>query len=142
MPEPMSPSVSVVLLNWNGWKDTIPCVESLRQLGYANVQIVVVDNASTDESEERIRAACPDVTLLQSGANRGFAGGNNVGIRYALEHSADYVWLLNNDTLVRPNTLSALVARAESDPRIGFVGSKILYASRPDLVWYAGATLQ
>jgi GT2 family glycosyltransferase len=131
-----------VILNWNGWHDTIPCVESLRELTYPNYQIVVVDNASSDDSEARIRAACPDVTLLQSGANRGFAGGNNVGIRYALEHGADYVWLLNNDTLADPAALSALVARAESDPQIGFAGSKVLYESQPDIVWFAGGAIQ
>lgn len=137
----VSPLVYIILLNWNGSHDTIPCVESLRQMTYPNYRVVVVDNASSDDSEERIRAACPDVTVLQSGANRGFAGGNNVGIRYALDQVADYVWLLNNDTLVRPDTLTALVARAESDPQIGFVGSKILYAGQPNVVWFAGGTI-
>jgi GT2 family glycosyltransferase len=136
-----SPLVYIVVLNWNGWHDTIPCIESLRQLSYPSYHIVVVDNASSDGSEERIRAACPDITVLQSGANLGFAGGNNVGIRYALEQGADYVWLLNNDAFALPDSLSPLVQRAESDPQIGFVGSKILYASQPDVVWFAGGAI-
>lgn len=135
------PLVSVVLLNWNGWHDTLECLESLGALTYPRLSVIVVDNGSTDGSEERIRAAHPEVTLLQSGANLGFAGGNNIGIRYALDHAADYVWLLNNDTLVLPDTLTTLVARAESDLTLGFVGSKILLAGDHSRVWFGGGSL-
>jgi GT2 family glycosyltransferase len=141
MADRAQPLVAIVILNWNGWRDTLECLASLRTLAYPNYHVFVVDNASSDDSEAKIGAAFPDVTMIQSGANRGFAGGNNVGIRSALASGAEYVWLLNNDTLVRPEALSALVRRAESDPRIGFVGSKILYADQPDRIWFAGGTL-
>src|SRR5690348_2023028 len=78
-----APLVHAVILNWNGWRDTVACVASVKHSAYANLRIVVVDNASTDGSGAEIRAAHPDITLLQSGANRGYAGGNNVGIRHA-----------------------------------------------------------
>lgn len=121
----------VIVLNWNGWSDTNACLDSLARLDYPRYQVVVVDNASTDDSVERIRAAHPEVTLLQSGGNLGFAGGNNVGIRHALEQGADYVWLLNNDAVADPHALTALVELAERDPSVGAVGSRIFYMDRP-----------
>ena len=134
------PSVAIILLNWHGWRDTLACLASLEKLDYPNYQIVVVDNGSTDDSVERIHEAYPQLTLLETGKNLGFAGGNNVGIRYALERGVDYVWLLNNDTIVEANTLSALVATAEANPRIGAVGSVLYYMDRPEKVqaWGGG----
>src|SRR5664279_2479168 len=96
----------IILLNWNGWQDTIACVESCRKLSYPNFRILIVDNGSTDNSEAILRERLPDIELLQTGANLGFAGGNNVGIRHALAQGADYVWLLNNDTVVDAEALS------------------------------------
>lgn len=133
--------VYLVILNWNGWKDTIECVESCRKLSYPDVRILIVDNGSTDGSEAILRERFPDIEFIQTGANLGFAGGNNVGIRYALEQGADYVWLLNNDTVVDDEALSALLRVAESDRKVGMVGSKILYHDNPRLLWYAGAVL-
>jgi len=121
------PLVYIVLLNWNGWRDTRACLDSLEGLSYPNYRVVVVDNASTDGSEARLRESHPEVTLLQSGANLGFAGGNNVGLRYALGGGADYVWLLNNDTLVEPDALTHLLARMEEDPEVGLCGSTLVY---------------
>lgn len=120
-----SPSVFVLILNWNGWQDTVQCIESLKSLTYPNYEIVVLDNASTDDSVARIREAHPDVTLVETGANLGFAGGNNVGICYALDRGADYIWLLNNDTVVDCNALTALVENAEADSKVGVIGSVI-----------------
>src|SRR6266568_5938037 len=117
----------IIILNWHGWQCTIECVESCKKLSYLNFRILVVDNGSTDGSEAILRERFPDVELLQTGANLGFAGGNNVGIRYALEQGAEYVWLLNNDTTVDADALSALVRMAEGDTKIGMAGSKILY---------------
>lgn len=118
-----SPSVSIVVLNWNGWRDTLRCLASLDKLDYGNYKILVVDNASTDGSEARIRAARPDVELIQTGTNLGYAGGNNVGISLSLKRDADYVWILNNDTVVHPNALDAAVAVAESKRDAGIIGS-------------------
>lgn len=134
------PLVYVVLLNWNGWQDTVKCIESLKSLTYPNYEIVVLDNSSTDDSVARIREAHPDVTLIETGANLGFAGGNNVGIRYALDRGADYIWLLNNDTKVFANTLEALVTVAEDDHTIGILGSPIYEMDEPEILqtWGGG----
>lgn len=138
-PEP-KPPVACVLVNWNGWQDTIDCLAALKQCTYPHLATIVVDNGSTNGSAARIRAAYPDIPLLESKTNLGFAGGNNIGIRYALERGYRFLWLLNNDTVPAPDALSALVKKALSDERIGAVASICYYANRPDLVQvWAGA---
>lgn len=134
------PKVAVILLNWNGWRDTTACLASLKQLTYPNSTVVVVDNASTNDSVSQIRHAFPEVVLLENAYNWGFARGNNVGIRYALEQQAEYVWLLNNDTVVGPESLASMVRLAESDAAIGAVGSVVYYANEPHRVqaWGGG----
>ena len=135
-----TPSVYIILLNWHGWRDTLLCIESLQHLDFLNFKIVVVDNCSTDDSVMRIRAAWPDIELIENDSNLGFSGGCNVGMRLALARGADYVWLLNNDTTVETRTLSAMVDVAESDPRIGGVGSVLHPMDHPDQVqaWGGG----
>lgn len=134
--------VYIVLVNWNGWCDTHACLGSLSGLDYPNTRVVVVDNASKDGSEAKLRTLHPTVTLLQSGANLGFAGGNNVGLRYALARGADYVWLLNNDTLVEPDALSRLMVRmregAQQQPPVGLCGSTLIYEQQRDTVQALG----
>lgn len=134
------PQVACIIVNWNGWQDTIECLDALQHCTYQDLTVIVVDNGSTNESLTRIRAAYPDILLLESGVNLGFAGGNNIGIRYALAHGADYLWLLNNDTKASPDALSALVAKARSDSDIGAVGSVCYHAEAPSTVEaWAGA---
>jgi GT2 family glycosyltransferase len=128
------PQVWCVVLNWNGANYTIGCLAALKNCTYPNLKVTVVDNGSTDDSVSRIKVAYPDILLLQNEENLGFAGGNNVGIRYALERGADYVWLLNNDTIPAPDALSALMAKASSDDRIGAVASICYYADAPSTV--------
>jgi GT2 family glycosyltransferase len=128
------PQVWCVVLNWNGANYTIGCLTALKTCAYPNLKVMVVDNGSTDDSVSRIKVAYPDILLLQNEENLGFAGGNNVGIRYALERGADYVWLLNNDTIPAPDALSALVAKVSSDHRIGAVASICYYADAPSTV--------
>jgi len=134
------PLVYVIVLNWNGWRDTLKCLLSLETLDYPNYRVVVVDNGSTDDSADRIKKAHPDVELIGTSKNLGFAGGNNVGIRYALERGADYVWLLNNDTKVDSHALTAMVEVAERDLEIGAVGSVLYYMDEPERVqaWGGG----
>ena len=108
--------VYIVLLNWNGWQDTLECVRSLERMEYRNWHAVIVDNGSTDDSVARLKGACPDVTVVETDKNLGFAAGNNVGIRYALKNEADYVFVLNNDTTILPDTISAFVQFAEKHP--------------------------
>ena len=136
-----SPSVFIVLVNWNGLADTLECLESLQSLEYENFSIVLVDNASADNSVEAIRGKYPSVRILANPENLGFTGGNNVGIRHALENGAAYVWLLNNDTVVDRHALSRLVEAAEGDRGIGILGSKIYYSSEPNVISFAGATI-
>lgn len=121
--------VCIVVLNWNGWKDTVACVESLQSLEGCSYEILVVDNGSTDGSVAHIRKALPSVELLQSGANLGFGGGCNVGIRQALVRGAEYVWLINSDATADPGALSALLRLADQCPDVGAVGSVLYEAS-------------
>ncbi|HEV2419182.1 MAG TPA: glycosyltransferase family 2 protein [Terriglobia bacterium] len=132
--------VYVVLLNWNGWRDTITCLNSLSHLDYPVYNILVVDNGSTDDSAGRLRAVFPDISLLETGINLGFSGGCNAGIRCAFAHGAEYVWLLNNDTTVDSRALQAMIAMAESDERLGAVGSVLYWMKEPNRiqVWGGG----
>ena len=115
------PTVTVVVLNWNNLPDTIECLESLRAVTYPALRLLVVDNGSTDGSEAALRARFPGLELLQTGENLGFAGGNNAGIRRALEGGADHVLLLNNDTTVDPGFVTAMVDAARANPRAGLL---------------------
>jgi len=136
-----SPCVFIIVVNWNGVADTLECLESLRHLDYPNFQVVLVDNASVDDSVEIVRRKAPSTRIIANTRNLGFTGGNNVGIRYALENGADYVWLLNNDTIVDRNALSSFLKAADSDPAIGILGSKIYYYSERSVLSFAGATI-
>ncbi len=137
----MEPLVSIIVLNYNGREDTLACLRSLEHLTYRNANVIVVDNASSDGSEAAIRAAHPALTFIQTGANLGFTGGNNVGIRHALENGADYVLLLNNDTIVAPDFISVMVEVMEQNPDIGVVGPMIYYFSAPETIWSAGGKI-
>jgi GT2 family glycosyltransferase len=137
----MMPGVTIIVLNWNGRSDTIECLGSLRNITYPNYKILLVDNASVDGSVECFRQMYPDIDMILNTENLGFAGGNNVGIRKALEEGVDYLLLLNNDTVVRPDFLDGLVSTAESDDTIGIVGPKICFYSDPEKVWSAGGVI-
>jgi len=132
--EESEPAVSIVILNWNGYRDTIECIESLKKVNYGNYQILVVDNGSTDDSAKMIRSKFPDLTLVENEKNLGFAGGNNVGMQCALKSGAKYVLLLNQDTVVDSNFLRELVNVGESDSQVGAVQSKILKRENPGLI--------
>lgn len=135
MPEPR---VSIIILNWNSYDVTFECLLSLRKMDYRNFEVVMVDNGSVDSSDEKLEQNAPEIRLIRNGANLGFAGGCNVGIRDAMRRGADYVLLLNNDTVVAPDFLSQMMAVAESDSRIGALSPKILFFDHPDRLNYAG----
>ncbi len=130
-----SPSVFIIILQYNNSQETLRCLESVKELDYPNYQVVVVDNAS-DKSEVNNIKECArsqpttglpclqgsPVVFLENKKNLGYAGGNNAGINYALENGADYVFILNNDTTVEQDTLKKLVATTEADLKIGMVG--------------------
>jgi GT2 family glycosyltransferase len=136
----MSPKVFIIVLNWNGYRDTVECVNSIRNVAYSNCEIVIVDNGSTDGSEEILRKSFPDIRIIQTGRNLGFTGGNNAGMRHALRSGADYLILLNNDTIVDRDFAGELVKAAEADKSIGMLCSKIYFYDRPNILWYAGAS--
>ena len=192
------PKVYIIILNYNGWADTIECLESVLRNDYPNYQVIVIDNNSPNNSMEYIKAWAegkldvwvkpehplrhlsfppvkkpipyvyytregaekggdPDLEkrmeqnnpegittkypliFIQTGENLGFAGGNNVGIRYSLaEGDFEYIWLLNNDTVIEQNSLSKLVEKAEKykkeERKVGIIGSKLLYYDNPKII--------
>ncbi|MBM4168452.1 MAG: glycosyltransferase family 2 protein [Ignavibacteria bacterium] len=136
------PLVFVLILNWNGMEDTLECLRSLSAIDYSNARVVVIDNASTDGSVLAIRAQFPTVQVIENGSNLQFAGGNNVGIRYAIREGADAILLLNNDTTVDTHFLSELVSAYANDRSVGMVAPKILYYAQPDRIWYAGGVIE
>lgn len=178
-----SPSVAVVILNWNGWKDTLECLDSVFQSTGLSFRVVVCDNGSSDASLEKIKhwaggtltlpysegplqSFCPvdkpipyieydkvsaerggdpaesaPLVLIQSGANLGFAGGNNVALRYCQAHGGfDYVWILNNDTVVARDSLVHLVNHMQTDPSVGMCGSKLIFYYQPSKVQAYGGS--
>ena len=136
----MHPKVFIVVLNWNGYRDTLECINSLKAVTYSNYRIVLVDNDSTDGSEALLRERFPDIDIIQTGHNLGFTGGNNIGMRYALDNRTDYIILLNNDTTVHKEFVTELVSIAEADKTAGMLCPKIYFHDRPDIIWYAGAS--
>jgi len=129
--------VSIILLNWNNPYDTVECIESLKEISYPNYEIIVVDNNSTDDSIKELENI-RNIQLIRNDSNLGFAGGNNVGIEYALKRSSDLILLLNNDTVVEKEFLSVLVKRAVADKNVGIIGNKVYYYSEPAKIWSAG----
>ena len=136
--EKACPKVSIIILNWNSYEVTRDCLASLEKIDFANREVVLVDNGSHDGSADRLEKEFPWARLIRNERNLGFTGGNNVGMRDALQRGPDYLLLLNNDTVVAPNFLTELVRVAESDPQIGLVNPKIYYFDPPDRIWYAG----
>lgn len=130
--------VAIIIVTWNGKEDCLTCLSSLRNLVPPRPSIILVDNGSTDDTVEVITERFPEVTIITSPSNLGFAGGNNLGIERALTEGADYVCLLNNDTAVDPHFLEELLRFAAADPRAGILGSRILYYDRPDMIWSYG----
>jgi hypothetical protein len=176
-----SKTIYVLIVDWNGWRDTIECLDSVLGSVGENARIIVCDNGSSEDSAQKIldwaegelvpnhkrpafadvswkpadtpisvRLVCEDqlatidgnaqLTVIRSSQNRGFAGANNLMLRHVLSSNFDYVWLLNNDTVVARGALEAMVKRARQDRTIGMCGSKLVYYSHPEFVQaYGGA---
>lgn len=177
--------VYIILLNWNGWQDTIECLESIFCNNYKNYKVIVCDNNSSDGSFEKIKEWAegkinsnhsensaisaltkpsfskpikyieldrqkaekgvfidkkePPLILIQTGANLGFSGGNNVGIKYALvRNDFKYIWLLNNDTVITSDSLVKLVERTKESVDIGMCGSTLMFYDAPEIVQSLG----
>jgi len=132
------PSINIILLNWNGIEDTVECLRSIEKLTYPNVTAIVVDNGSKDNQAKRIADSFPDAVVLPQKENLGFCGGCNVGIKYALDHEADYVMLLNNDTVVTPGLIEDLLGAFQAAPNLGAV-SPLILEWEDDKVWFSRA---
>ncbi len=137
------PSVSIIILNWNGLEDTIECLESLKKITYPNYEVIVVDNGSKGNDAQLLEERFGDyIHLIKKDRNYGFSGGTNIGMRYALNNSnSDYLLLLCNDTVVDPEFLTEMVKVAETDPAISIAGAKIYYYDEPDRLQYLGGKI-
>jgi len=129
------PSVAIIILNWNNARDTLDCLGSLQEVQYPSFEIFVIDNGSTDGSAETIREAYPEITLIANPSNLGFAVGNNQGIQLALEKELEYILLLNNDTVVDPGMLNALVEASINHADGAAFSAKTYYHSEPNRIW-------
>jgi GT2 family glycosyltransferase len=137
-----SPLVVSVVVNYCGFDDTMRCVESLFASEYARHRVVVVDNASPSGDAARLSAELGDpVHVIASGTNLGYGGGANLGLRWALDQSATYAWVLNNDTIVEPACVGQLVDAMQANPRHGALSPQIEAPVGPEAplgIWFAG----
>jgi GT2 family glycosyltransferase len=120
--------VGIVIVNWNGWRYTLAACRSLDQSAHRDFRIIIVDNASADDSLAQLRAALPQADIIASATNTGFAGGCNIGIRRALELGSEYVFLLNNDAEVESRTISQLIAASKAREDNAVLGSALIFA--------------
>jgi GT2 family glycosyltransferase len=181
----LQPHVSILVVNWKGWRDTIECLESIFQIKYLNYDVVLLDNGSDDESIIKIREYCAgkikikskffkynssnkpiklieytrkeaesgkitekrpalsylnkNIFLIKNEINYGFAKGNNIGIEFSMSYlDPDFIFLLNNDTVIRPDTLTKIVNTIKRNNKIGIIGPKICYYDESDIIWSSG----
>ena len=135
----MNPKVSIIILNWNGLKDTIECLESLRKITYPNYEVIVVDNGSRGNDADVLEKKYKDyIKLIRNKENLGFAGGNNVGIKIT---KGKYIFILNNDTKVDKNCLERLIEVSEKDNKIGMSAPKILSFKNPRVIDSVGINI-
>jgi GT2 family glycosyltransferase len=135
------PYVITVILNTNRRQDTLECLASLQESTYINHKMIVLDNASSDGSVEAIRAVFPAVEIIELTENLGYAGNNNVGIKAALAQGAEWIFVLNEDTILDPECLTHLIDAGESEQHIGIVGPMVYHHDEPDVIQSAGGKL-
>jgi len=136
-------SVYIILLNWNGLNDTNECLQSLKKITYDNFEVVVVDNNSSGNDVNILKEEFGGFThkIIVNDSNLGFSGGNNVGIKYAIENGADYILLLNNDTIVEPDFLDNLVSHVNINSSVGILTPVIKHYNNRSKIWAAGGKL-
>jgi len=139
----MKSKVSIILLNYNGAKDTIECVESLEKIIYKNFEIIVVDNNSDEKDKKLLEGALKkeNVSVIYNDSNLGFSGGNNIGINKAINGDSDFVLLLNNDTVVEPDFLEPLLEIFNKNKNSGIAAPQINYYNEPEKVWSEGGKI-
>jgi Predicted glycosyltransferases len=141
MPTPNGERVVAIVLNWMGEALTAACITSLAQQRGVSVDVLLVDNASPDGSGERLRARFPAVHYLETGTNLGYAGGNNVGIEWAIAAGAQWILVINNDTVAAPDCVAELLVASMTDSSIGAVAPLIVRFDDPETIWFAGGKL-
>lgn len=133
----MKPLVSIITINYNESDVTLDLLESIRELEYPNYEVIVVDNASPNDNPDSIKEKYPEINLIKSKENLGFAGGNNLGVKKA---KGDFLLFINNDTIVPKDFIEPLVETLQKDTTIGMVSPKIKFHWDPTLIQYAGYT--
>lgn len=129
----------IIILNWNQLNDTIECIDSITNQTYKDLDIVVIDNGSTDNSAFEIRKRYPEIKVIENEKNLGFQGGMNVGIRYALSNNAELILLLNNDIIADPGMIRHLLENFPDDA--GIVSPIMYYYSKPSEIWSSGGDI-
>lgn len=136
-----APKVVIIVLNWNQKNLTLACLDSVMKADYPDYEVILIDNVSTDGSCEAVEKQFPAVTLIKSKKQLGLTDSRNIGIDYALRRSADYVMVLDNDTIIHKDMLAELVEVAERDDRVAVVAPKIYSFSEPKKLWALGGTV-
>ncbi|MBV9989209.1 MAG: glycosyltransferase family 2 protein [Chitinophagaceae bacterium] len=136
---PANAIVAIILINWNNYPVTADCIRSLQETDGSLRDIIVVDNISADDSLRRLREEFPEVIFIASDTNRGFAGGNNLGMEYAIREGYRYVLVLNNDTFVKKDFLQPLISYMDRHPATGVIQPLIYFHHDRSLVWNGGS---
>jgi GT2 family glycosyltransferase len=133
--------IAAVVVNWNGKEYTLECLRSLHEQQHVEIEIIVVDNGSTDGSVDTIRRQFPDMVIIEAGKNLGYAGGNNVGIACALDQGFEYVLVLNNDTVLASDCAYQLLMDLERHPDAAAAAPKSYFLEIPDRIYFAGGKI-
>ena len=132
--------LAIVIVNWNSFELTRDTINSLLRTSYRDYDCIVVDNGSEDNSANQLETQFSNIILLREKENKGFTGGNNIGIQYALDIGYEYIMMLNNDVELEPNFLEPLIEKLNSNKNIGAVQPLIYFHHDKNLVWNAGST--
>lgn len=136
------PRVYIIILNWNNHEDTIELIQSLKKISYNNYKIIVIDNNSSEKDVVNLfENSKEEIQLIINKENLGFSGGNNIGIKLSIEEGADFILLLNNDTIVNTNFLDLLVEKFEHNNQIGIVAPQINFYDNPKKIWSGGGKI-
>ena len=130
--------IAIILVNWKNYDDTKNCLKSLYLSNNTSFNIILIDNESKEKSASKLKESFPHITILPQETNLGFTGANNLGIKYGLALGAEYIMLLNNDTIVPKNFMTPLLTTLRSNSQIAAVQPKIMFADKPDKIWSGG----
>jgi len=136
-----SPLVYVIILNYNNLRDTVETINSVLAMKYDNFKVLLVENSTDHTVIDAIRVQFPDIEILETGRNLGYAGGNNAGILHAMRQEPEYIFVLNNDISVEPDALVNLVHELEINRDCAACQPLVMYSENPDVIWSAGTEM-